>query len=105
MRKWDRIFFIFISCLALGTLIIGMEGTSEVPFLVMAVSFFGLSLIGYFLFYTVLATGWFYNIWAVNGILIALAFYFEDVYVVLIPLTVIWLAVFASDSFIRQYYR
>ncbi|QQK77080.1 hypothetical protein HUG15_16855 [Salicibibacter cibarius] len=102
MRAWDRIFFIFISSLALGTLIIGIEGTNEVPFLVMAVSFFGISLIGYFLFYTVLATGWFYNIWVLNGLLIALAFYFNDVYIVLIPLTVIWLAVLASDLFIRQ---
>ncbi|AXF55774.1 hypothetical protein [Salicibibacter kimchii] len=102
MKTWDRIFFIFISCLALGTVIVGTEGTNEGPFLVLAVTFFGLSLIGYFLFFTILTTDWFYNIWALNGILVALAFYFDDASIVLIPLTVIWLAVLASDYFLRQ---
>lgn len=102
MKTWDRIFYIIIACLALGTVIFGMEGTHEIPFLVLAVSFFGLSLISYFLFFSLLTTGWFYNIWALNGILIAIAFYFEDASIALIPLTLIWLAVLASDYFIRQ---
>ncbi|SDI57935.1 hypothetical protein [Natribacillus halophilus] len=102
MQTRDRIIYILITGLALGTLVFGVEGTETMPFLVLAVSLFALSLIGYFLFYSLLNTGWFYNIWLLNGVTLGLAFYFEDVYIVLIPLTVIWLALLASDSFIRQ---
>ncbi|MBB6448364.1 hypothetical protein HNR44_000313 [Geomicrobium halophilum] len=104
MQIKDRIIFIIISCLALGTLIFSIEGTENFPFLVLALTFFCLSLISYYLFYTVLNTGWFYNVWALNGVLIGTAFFYEEenVFFVLSLLMMLWLAVFAVDFFIRQ---